>query len=832
MFGKKSPVRSERGSTLMASLTRCISLAMALSFVGTGLPVLAQGEGVESPLDRAADAPMQVRDEEKILQPFAEGSTVTKVIVTLRPPTGKRQPTRWDDPVAARAFRSANRAASRRVVDRLPRGEAKVRQTFENLAGFSCEVTSSALAVLLSDPEVATVEPVRTFQPYSDKQSLELMKATEIRKTYSGQGVAVAIVDTGVDYTHPKLGGTATFPNSVVIGGYDFIETDPDPYPNEGEAHGTLCAGIVAGGAGDEGDYAGGIAPGAKIYALKVGGAAEFSADAILAAWDWCLTHKNDDPNNPLLIVSNSFGISISHPSPCDELWATDAQMVNLLVQNDISLFMASGNDGFCSGIGEPACLSKVISVGATYDADHGLLAEAYPYSEPLEGTCDVHPYDGSASGYIWGHSYTWADRVTYFSNVGENLALLAPGFGIVSPDIRGAGGNEPGDYATWAGTSASCPFAAGAGAIVQSAAKSILGRFLTPDELKLVLRLGGDPTAVDRGPAGTVPRVNVEGAVQMLPYFFPNARVFGTNHLLHKLGILNGDQTPSVHDGTEFGRVAVGSGFVRTYKITNSRLHPEILNDPVVVRDVTISGDNPEDFAVVAPRRSLIVPTSDMPELIVIDNGTTYTVPKGGNIRILFNPTTAGTRSAVVTVYTNDREQESVYSFKVQGTGVTGSPNPAKEQASNEGPMDGAVVTRSIPATESVAYNLIYADQDTRLTGISAGLVSDGAASVSFQVYKYQESGFAAQVAGTDAVKIGPGTQNVESPELGVDLKAGSLYAVGLHWKGSATLTTSGVGAASPGIRIVGSAMGEGRSLEAATVAPEGKLPITPLGN
>jgi len=63
-----------------------------------------------------------------------------------------------------------------------------------------------------------------------------------------GEGIKIAIIDTGIDYTHPDLGGCFG-PGCKVIDGYDFINNDEDPMDDQG--HGTHCAGIAAG----DGDY-------------------------------------------------------------------------------------------------------------------------------------------------------------------------------------------------------------------------------------------------------------------------------------------------------------------------------------------------------------------------------------------------------------------------------------------------------------------------------------------------------------------------------------------------------------------------------------------------
>ncbi|MEM3172685.1 MAG: S8 family serine peptidase, partial [Candidatus Nitrosotenuis sp.] len=75
---------------------------------------------------------------------------------------------------------------------------------------------------------------------------------------YNGNNIKVAVIDTGVDYTHPDLFGFG--PNGKVIGGFDFIENDDSPLDTNG--HGTEVAGIIAADGKVQG-----IAPGAKILA-------------------------------------------------------------------------------------------------------------------------------------------------------------------------------------------------------------------------------------------------------------------------------------------------------------------------------------------------------------------------------------------------------------------------------------------------------------------------------------------------------------------------------------------------------------------------------------
>src|SRR5258708_22472294 len=128
------------------------------------------------------------------------------------------------------------------------------------------------------------------------------------RSTYNGSNMAIAVCDTGIDYTHARLGGGG-FPNSKVIGGYDFGDADSDPFPNM-QAHGTSCAGIAAGDLGTVGDYIGGVAYGAKLYALKIfpGASGTATSAAMSAAWGWCVGHQNHEPHKPILAGSPDIG--------------------------------------------------------------------------------------------------------------------------------------------------------------------------------------------------------------------------------------------------------------------------------------------------------------------------------------------------------------------------------------------------------------------------------------------------------------------------------------------------------------------------------------------
>jgi subtilisin family serine protease len=316
-------------------------------------------------------------------------------------------------------------------------------------------------------------------------QGIPLMNALTVRSDYNGAGVSVAVSDTGIDYNHSMLGGGG-FPNSKVIGGRDFADNDSNPMDCGG--HGTSVAGIAAGTtASGPGDYIGGVAHNAKLYALKISwnNSCGYSTDSLIAAsWDWVVSHKYDDPNNPILIVNTSFGGG-GYSNPCNASEPTLAAAANNLVANDVTLFASSGNDGFTNRMGAPACVGGAISVGAVYDANIG--------SRYWSGCTDFT---------------TAPDQVTCYSNSAYFLDLLGPSNDAYTPQLGG------GFRYNFGGTSAASPYAAGAGAILQSYAKATTGFYYSPAELKALLADNGNPIT-DPKSGITTPRVNVGVVVE-----------------------------------------------------------------------------------------------------------------------------------------------------------------------------------------------------------------------------------------------------------------------------------------------------------------------------
>lgn len=179
---------------------------------------------------------------------------------------------------------------------------------------------------------------------------------------FDGSGVRVAVMDTGVDYDHPDLGGCFG-PGCRVEVGHDFVGDDytgpgseraPDDDPDDCNGHGTHVAGIV----GADGDVTG-VAPGVTFGAYRVFGCSgSTSADIMIAAMERALEDDMD-------VLNMSIGSSFQWPQ------YPTAAASDVLVNNGVTVvasFGNSGGSGLYSG-SAPGVGKKVIGV-ASVDND------------------------------------------------------------------------------------------------------------------------------------------------------------------------------------------------------------------------------------------------------------------------------------------------------------------------------------------------------------------------------------------------------------------------------------------------------------------------------
>src|SRR3970040_2208461 len=162
---------------------------------------------------------------------------------------------------------------------------------------------------------------------------------------FEGNGIKIAIIDTGIDYNHPDLFGFG--PNGKVVGGYDFVDKDEQPMDTNG--HGTEVAGIIAA----DGNLKG-VAPKAKLLAYRVSATGEsVSSEFIVSAIHHAIKEKAD-------IINISLGVNKTN----EELDRAESEAV----KKGIVVVTAAGNSGpGIQTIGSPAESIDVITVGASY---------------------------------------------------------------------------------------------------------------------------------------------------------------------------------------------------------------------------------------------------------------------------------------------------------------------------------------------------------------------------------------------------------------------------------------------------------------------------------
>ncbi len=457
-------------------------------------------------IDALSDNP-KLTAPQKIVSDFIAGKSKTRVIVNLYKPANTDRLHNFKEMADRKELDRAVSDVQDQVINSLDHSEVNLTNRFTYVFGFSAEVTLQGLKDLMDDEDVLSIEKDEILHT-NLAQGIPLMNASIPRSSYNGSGLSVAICDTGIDYTHPKLGGGG-FPNHKVIGGYDCGDDDNNPMDANG--HGTACAGIAAGDIGTVGNYIGGVAYNARLYAVKISsgtGGSAYTSDMI-EGWEWCITHQYDDPSNPIMIISTSFGGG-KYFNTCDGTSMAMTAAAANAVSAGMTLFVSSGNDGYCDAIGWPACISHVISVGAVYD-------EAFTLS-PI-GWCVTSdscarkiPTFGCSTGFYYADTPA-PGRVIVYSNTSSFLSLLAPSNWATTTKL--GGGYWDTEYG-FGGSSAASPYAAGAAACLQTAAKAITGSFLTPSQVKSTLIDNGD-LVTDGKVAITKPRVNLGEAVDAI---------------------------------------------------------------------------------------------------------------------------------------------------------------------------------------------------------------------------------------------------------------------------------------------------------------------------
>jgi minor extracellular serine protease Vpr len=343
-----------------------------VALLGTAMPALAQTppdrtEGREVP-DRLEalrlDAPVERSGVQRAdLDASLVGvEGVTEVIVRLVQPSVAERDVSGDAAVRARDELRRQQNALVDRARRFDRGLQVRAQTQVVLNAVIVEIDGEVLPELAADPAVARIAPVGTYE-LDLTETVPYIGGTAVQdRGFDGSGIKVAVLDSGVDFTHASLGGPGTVefyeqcygvspfedewsldePHNAapvgecadyfgpgapkVVGGYDFVgerwpnePERPDPNPIDLEGHGTHVADIIAG--------ANGVAPGADIYAVKVCSAVSTSCSgiALIQGMEFAADPNGDGRlNDRVDIINMSLGASYGQPFDDDLSAAVD----------------------------------------------------------------------------------------------------------------------------------------------------------------------------------------------------------------------------------------------------------------------------------------------------------------------------------------------------------------------------------------------------------------------------------------------------------------------------------------------------------------------------
>jgi subtilisin family serine protease len=326
------------------------------------------------------------------------------------------------------------------------------------LRGYSATMDRTQVDALSQDPSVALIVADETI--HAEAQTMPTgISRVNATKSASARidgldwrvDADVAIVDTGISRE----------PDLNVAGGYSCSTSSPTAW-GDVYGHGTHVAGTV--GAIDNGSGVVGVAPGARLWAVKI---LDNNGQGLLSWYvcglDWIAAQR--DPNDPSRPLFEAVNMSVAKSGRDDaNCGATNKDILHAaicrLVASGVTVVAAAGNDSSTASLLVPASYNEVITVSALADSD----------GKP-----------GGLGGnrcYSWG-TYDKDDTFADFSNRGSDVDLIAPGKCIWS--------TVPGGYKYSSGTSMAAPHVTGAVALLKATRPD-----LTPAEVREALQYLG----------------------------------------------------------------------------------------------------------------------------------------------------------------------------------------------------------------------------------------------------------------------------------------------------------------------------------------------------
>lgn len=308
-------------------------------------------------------------------------------------------------------------------------------QTQVALNSVVARVSTADLIALAQDPAVDQISRVKHYERHLVETVPQIGGTAAQQRGFDGKGVKVAVLDSGIDYTHAAFGGAGTleayveayganaadpantvpgpfFPTPKVVGGFDFVgefwpsgprteDADPIGAPGVG-SHGTNVADIIAG--------VNGVAPGAELYAVKTCAAYSTSCNgvALLLGMEYAADPNGDgDISDRVDIVNMSLGANFGQ-----DFDNALAQAVENLSAIGVLTVASAGNGGDNPFItGTPAAASSAISVAQTQVAS-AIAVNQMTVVEPTAAAGDYPAVFQSWSAPLTG---TIEGPVTYF---------------------------------------------------------------------------------------------------------------------------------------------------------------------------------------------------------------------------------------------------------------------------------------------------------------------------------------------------------------------------------------------------------------------------------
>jgi subtilisin family serine protease len=573
------------------------SVALPEALLGAIAAFVVIGSGIMPPPRAAGGGPQGAPESREAPAPSAK-----RVIVELKLPTPHVAEGTLRNAAAILGQRQRIASGRTRLLSRLPAGAHRVVHEFQTAPYLALDVSDAALATLQGlGSDVARVIPDRIVRPVL-AESVPLIQGDQAWTAgYDGTGTVIAVLDLGVDRTHPFLAGKvvseACYSSTVAGTSQTFCPNGLDEQIGPGAAapcplsdcfHGTHVAGIAAGNGAGAGQPFSGVAKGAQLIAIQVfsritnptscGGVAPcaggYTSD-VLAGLE------------RVYALSSQYNIASVNMSLGSDLFAAncDGEPYKPLIDNlrsvGIATVVASGNSFSGSAISSPACISSAVSVGST----------------------------------------TKTDDVSWFSNIAPFLSLLAPGDGINS-SVPG------GTFAVFSGTSMAAPHVAGAWAVAKQA---IPGASVTT--ILQALQQTGKPVTDSRlffGGGAVVPRINLfEAIASLVPIENPEPTITALSPTSGRAG------TPLTLtiNGTDFNAFTVArwNGVSKPTTVVNTTT----LQASIPASDLAAAGTAQVSVFAPAPgggTSSSLPFTIEPPATLIPDVGT---VAPGGQVTV-----------------------------------------------------------------------------------------------------------------------------------------------------------------------------------------------------